>query len=62
MISLYKRWKNNPLGEIANDTLAYIKSAKEKVLTDEDVEIVIDFFLEVYIDQLYRFIQISCFK
>uniref|UniRef100_A0A0R3RYR7 NR LBD domain-containing protein n=1 Tax=Elaeophora elaphi TaxID=1147741 RepID=A0A0R3RYR7_9BILA len=47
MISLYKRWKNNPLAEIANDTLAYIKSAKEKVLTDEDVEIVIDFFLQI---------------
>ncbi|KAL3982325.1 hypothetical protein ACH3XW_46740 [Acanthocheilonema viteae] len=62
MISLYKRWKNNPLEEMANDTLVYIKSTKEKILTDEDVEIVIDFFLGMYKNQLYRFIQTSCFK
>ncbi|VDM10683.1 unnamed protein product [Wuchereria bancrofti] len=62
MNSLYNMWKSNPLEEIENDTLVYIKSAKEKVLTDEDVEIVIDFLLEMYIDQLDRFIQTSCSK
>ncbi|VDN94873.1 unnamed protein product [Brugia pahangi] len=62
MNSLYNMWKSSPLEEIGNDTLVRIKNAKEKVLTDEDVEIVIDFFLEMYIDQLYRFIQTSCFK
>ncbi|VIO86906.1 Uncharacterized protein BM_BM415 [Brugia malayi] len=62
MNSLYNMWKSSPLEEIENDTLVRIKNAKEKVLTDEDVEIVIDFFLEMYIDQLYRFIQTSCFK
>lgn len=62
MISQYKRWKSNPLEEMTNDTLAYIKSIKEKILTDENIETVIDFFSKMYIDQLYRFIQTSCFK
>ncbi|OZC11084.1 hypothetical protein X798_01910 [Onchocerca flexuosa] len=44
MISIHKKWKNNPLKETANDT-CYIKSTEEKILTNEDVEFVIDFFL-----------------
>lgn len=57
---LYRRWRTNPLQNFTSDTLKYLRNGKGKVLNDEDVEIVVDFFLSMYMDQLSRFIRKSC--
>lgn len=60
MIVLYRRWRTNPLQNFTSDTLKYLKNGKGRALNDEDVEIVVDFFLSMYMDQLSRFIRKSC--